>query len=147
MTKLSEPQAELFRGKNWGTVVTLREDGSPHATPVWIDTDGDNVLFNTAVGRAKERHLRRDPRVAITVLPAEDQQSGYVTVTGTAEIVEEGAVDHIDKLAKKYIGEDKYPYLQPGEQRVIVRVKPDKVDAQGFETGRPTWVSRAASAA
>jgi PPOX class probable F420-dependent enzyme len=132
MTKLSEPQAELFRGKNWGTVVTLREDGSPHATPVWIDTDGDNVLFNTAVGRAKERHLRRDPRVAITVLPAEDQQSGYVTVTGTAEIVEEGAVDHIDKLAKKYIGEDKYPYLQPGEQRVIVRVKPDKVDAQGF---------------
>jgi PPOX class probable F420-dependent enzyme len=132
MTKLSEPQAELFRGKNWGTVVTLREDGSPHATPVWIDTDGDNVLFNTAVGRAKERHLRRDPRVAITVLPAEDQQSGYVTVTGRAEIVEEGAFDHIDKLAKKYIGEDKYPYLQPGEQRVIVRVKPDKVDAQGF---------------
>jgi PPOX class probable F420-dependent enzyme len=132
MTKLSEPQAELFRGKNWGTVVTLREDGSPHATPVWIDTDGDNVLFNTAVGRAKERHLRRDPRVAITVLPAEDQQSGYVTVTGRAEIVEEGAFDHIDKLAKKYIGADKYPYLQPGEQRVIVRVKPDKVDAQGF---------------
>jgi PPOX class probable F420-dependent enzyme len=99
---------------------------------VWIDTDGDNVLFNTAVGRAKERHLRRDPRVAITVLPAEDQQSGYVTVTGKAEIVEEGAFDHIDKLAKKYIGADKYPYLQPGEQRVIVRVKPDKVDAQGF---------------
>jgi PPOX class probable F420-dependent enzyme len=132
MPKLSEPQAELFRGKNWGTVVTLREDGSPHATPVWIDTDGDNVLFNTAVGRAKERHLRRDPRVAITVLPAEDQQSGYVTVTGKAEIVEEGAFDHIDKLAKKYIGADKYPYLQPGEQRVIVRVKPDKVDAQGF---------------
>lgn len=132
MAKLSEHQAELFRGKNWGTVVTLREDGSPHATPVWIDTDGEKVLFNTAVGRAKERHLRRDPRVAVTVLPAEDQQSGYVTVTGTAEITEDGAVDHIDKLAKKYIGEDKYPYLQPGEQRVIVTVKPDKVDAQGF---------------
>jgi PPOX class probable F420-dependent enzyme len=133
MTKLSEPQAELFRGKNWGTVVTLREDGSPHATPVWIDTDGDNVLFNTAVGRAKERHLRRDPRVAITVLPAEDQQSGYVTVTGKAEIVEEGAFDHIDKLAKKYIGQDKYPYLQPGERRVVVTVKPDKVDSMGYE--------------
>jgi PPOX class probable F420-dependent enzyme len=133
MAKLSERQAELFRGKNWGTVVTLREDGSPHATPVWIDTDGDNVLFNTAVGRAKERHLRRDPRVAVTVLPAEDQQSGYVTVTGEAEIVEEGAFDHIDKLAKKYIGKDKYPYLQPGEQRVIVKIKPEKVDAQGFD--------------
>ena len=133
MAKLSEHQAELFRGKNWGTVVTLREDGSPHSTPVWIDTDGENVLFNTSIGRAKERHLRRDPRVAVTVLPAEDQQSGYVTVTGTAEISEEGAFDHIDKLAKKYIGEDKYPYLQPGEQRVIVRVKPEKVDAQGFD--------------
>jgi PPOX class probable F420-dependent enzyme len=132
MTKLSESQAELFRGRNWGTVVTLREDGSPHATPVWIDTDGENVLFNTAVGRAKERHLRADPRVAVTVLPAEDQQSGYVTVSGTAEITEEGAFDHIDKLAKKYIDEDKYPFLQPGEQRVIVKVKPDRVDAQGF---------------
>jgi PPOX class probable F420-dependent enzyme len=132
MTKLSESQAELFRGRNWGTVVTLREDGSPHATPVWIDTDGENVLFNTAVGRAKERHLRADPRVAVTVLPAEDQQAGYVTVSGTAEITEEGAFDHIDKLAKKYIDEDKYPFLQPGEQRVIVKVKPDKVDAQGF---------------
>ena len=133
MAKLTDKQAELFRGKNWGTVVTLRKDGSPHATPVWIDTDGENVLFNTAVGRAKERHIRRDPRVAITVLPAENQQAGYVAVTGTAEIIEEGAVDHIDKLAKKYLGEDKYPYLQDGEQRVIVKVTPDKVDSMGFE--------------
>ena len=132
MAKLSEKQAELFRGKNWGTVVTLREDGSPHATPVWVDTDGENVLFNTAIGRAKERHLRRDPRVAVTVLPAEDQQSGYVSVTGTAELSEEGANDHIDKLAKKYIDQDKYPYLQPGERRVVVTIKPDKVDSMGY---------------
>ena len=83
MAKLSEKQAALLRGKNWGTVTTLRGDGSPHSTPVWIDTDGENVLFNTAVGRAKERHLRRDPRVSVVVLPAEDQQSGYVSVTGT----------------------------------------------------------------
>jgi PPOX class probable F420-dependent enzyme len=131
--KLSENQAELFRGKNWGTVVTLREDGSPHSTPVWVDTDGENVIFNTSVGRAKERHLRRDPRVAVTVLPAENQQSGYVTVNGTAEITEAGAVDHIDKLAKKYLDKDKYPYLKDGEQRVIVTIKPDKVEAQGFE--------------
>ena len=133
MGKLSANQAELFRGKNWGTVVTLREDGSPHSTPVWVDTDGENVIFNTSVGRAKERHLRRDPRVAVTVLPAENQQSGYVTVNGTAEITEAGAVDHIDKLAKKYLGKDKYPYLKDGEQRVIVTIKPDKVEAQGFE--------------
>jgi PPOX class probable F420-dependent enzyme len=133
LAKLSEKQAELFRGKNWGTVVTLREDGSPHSTPVWIDTDGENVIFNTAVGRAKERHLRRDPRVAVTVLPAEDQQSGYVSVTGQAEITEDGAIDHIDRMAKKYLGQDKYPYLQPGEKRVVVTIKPERVDSMGYE--------------
>jgi PPOX class probable F420-dependent enzyme len=91
------------------------------------------VLFNTAVGRAKERHLRRDPRVSVTVLPAEDQQAGYVSVSGTAEIVEEGAVEHIDKLAQKYLGQDKYPYLQEGEQRVIVRITPEHVDSMGMD--------------
>ena len=133
MAKLTEKQAEAFRGKNWGTVVTLRADGSPHATPVWVDTDGEHVIFNTSIGRAKEQHLRRDPRIAVLVLPAENQQAGYVSVSGTAEIVEEGAYEHIDKLAQKYLGQEKYPYLQPGEQRVIVKVKPDKVDSQGFE--------------
>jgi PPOX class probable F420-dependent enzyme len=133
VAKLTEKQAELFRGKNWGTVVTLRDDGSPHSTPVWIDTDGENVIFNTAIGRAKERHLRKDPRAAVTVMPADDPQSGYVSVTGTAEITEEGANDHIDKMAKKYIDQDKYPYLQPGERRVVVTVKPDRVDSMGYE--------------
>ena len=133
MAKLSEKEAALFRGRNWGTVTTLRSDGSPHSTPVWIDTDGENVLFNTAIGRAKERHLRRDPRVSVVVLPAEDQQSGYVSVTGTAELIEDGAVDHINKMAKKYIGQDEYPWLQPNEQRVIVKITPDKVDTMGFD--------------
>src|SRR5487761_1288085 len=118
MAKLSDKQAELLRGRNWGTVTTLRKDGSPHSTPVWIDTDGDNVLFNTAVGRAKERHLRRDPRVS---------------VVGTAEVTEEGAVDHINKLAKKYVDQDVYPYLQPGERRVIVKITPEKIDGMGVE--------------
>jgi PPOX class probable F420-dependent enzyme len=133
MAKLSDKQADLFRGRNWGTVTTLRKDGSPHSTPVWIDTDGESVLFNTAIGRAKERHLRRDPRASVVVLPAEDQQSGYVSVTGTAEITEEGAIDHINKLAKKYIGKDEYPYLQPGERRVIVKITPEKIDGMGVE--------------
>jgi PPOX class probable F420-dependent enzyme len=131
MTALTKEQADLLRGRNWATVTTLRADGSPHATPVWIDTDGEHVLFNTAVGRAKERELRRDPRVAVTVLPADDQQSGYVSVTGTAELSEDGAREHIDKLAKKYLGVDEYPYLQPGERRIIVKVTPERVDSQG----------------
>jgi PPOX class probable F420-dependent enzyme len=133
MAQLSEKQAELFRDKNWGTVVTLRKDGSPHSTPVWVDTDGEHVIFNTVIGRLKEKHIRRDPRVAVTVIPAADQQSGYVSVTGTAEFVEEGAFEHIDKMALKYLGLEKYPYLQPGEQRVIVKVTPDKVDSYGIE--------------
>ena len=133
MAKLSEKQTELLRGRNYGTVTTLRKDGSPHSTPVWIDTDGDNVLFNTSVGRAKERHLRRDPRVSVVVIPSDDPQSGYVSVNGTAEITEDGAVDHINKLAKKYVGLDEYPWLQPGEQRVIVTIKPDKVDSMGVD--------------
>ena len=114
-------------------MVTLRKDGSAHATPVWIDTDGEHVLFNTAIGRAKERHLRRDPRISVTVLPAEDQQSGYVSVSGKAELIEEGGNEHIDKLAQKYLGQETYPYLQPGERRVIVKVTPDKIDSMGFD--------------
>jgi len=133
MPKLTEKQAELLRGKNFATVVTLREDGSPHATPVWIDTDGEHVVFNTSIGRAKERHLRRDPRVAVTVLPAENQQGGYLSVTGTAELSEEGAKEHIDSLARKYLGVDDYPYLEPGERRVIVRITPERIHAQGIE--------------
>lgn len=133
MAKLTERQAELFRGRNWGIVTTLRGDGSPHSTPVWVDTDGENVLFNTSVGRAKERHLRRDPRASIVVLPADDEQSAYVSVNGPAEIVEEGAVEHIDKLATKYLGLDRYPYLQEGEKRVIVKIHPERVDATGLD--------------
>ncbi len=132
MAKLTDKQAELFRGRNWATVTTLRADGSPHSTPVWIDTDGENVVFNTVIGRAKERHLRRDPRVSVVVLPAEDQQSGYVSVTGTAEITAEGALEHIDKMAKKYVDLDKYPWHQPGDERVIVTIKPERIDAYGL---------------
>lgn len=130
-TTLTEHQADLLRGKNWATVVTVREDGSPHATPVWIDTDGEHVVFNTAIGRAKEKHLRRDPRVAVTVWSTEDPQAGYVTVDGTAELTEEGAKEHIDFLANKYLGVDEYPYLQPGERRVIVRITPTRVEGFG----------------
>ena len=101
--------------------------------PVWIDYDGEDVLVNSAHGRTKVRNVERDPRATVTVLPAADQQSGYVMVSGTAEIVEDGALEHIDKLAKKYLGENKYPYLGPGERRVIIRIHPDRVD--GFGAG------------
>ena len=128
MATLSEKQAALFTDRNWGVIATIREDGSPQATPVWIDYDGENVLVNSAYGRTKVKNIERDPRATVTVLPAEDQQSGYVMVSGPAEIVEEGALEHLNKLAKKYLGEDKYPYLGPGERRVIIQIHPELVE-------------------
>jgi PPOX class probable F420-dependent enzyme len=133
MALLNEKQASLFTGRNWGVIATIRVDGSPQATPVWIDYDGESVLVNSAVGRTKVKNIERDPRATVTVLPAADQQSGYVMVSGPAEIVEEGALEHINMLAKKYLGEDKYPYLGPGERRVIIKIRPDLVD--GFGAG------------
>jgi PPOX class probable F420-dependent enzyme len=123
-TKLSPQQVELLHEPQIATVATIMADGSPQLTPVWIDTDGEAILFNTAKGRVKHRNLVRDPRVAVTVVDKDDFYR-LVNVRGTAEIVEEGADAHIDKLAKKYLGVDSYPGHKPGEQRVIVRVVPD----------------------
>jgi PPOX class probable F420-dependent enzyme len=131
MATLNEKQAALFTDRNWGVIATIREDGSPHVTPVWIDYDGEKVLVNSAHGRTKVTNIERDPRVTVTVLPAADQQSGYVMVSGTAKIVEKGAFEHINMLARKYLGEDKYPYLGPGERRVIIQIHPDLVDGYG----------------
>jgi PPOX class probable F420-dependent enzyme len=129
-TTVPERAAELLQGRNWGNLVDLRPDGSPHVTPVWVDYDGRHVLVNSVYGRCKVRNIQRDPRVAVVVLPAEDQQAGYVSVTGTCELVDEGADEHIDKLAKKYLGVDEFPYHSPGEKRVIIRITPERVDTQ-----------------
>lgn len=132
MATLDDQQSQLLLDKNFASVATLRADGTAHVTPVWVDYDGDAVVFNTAIGRAKEKHLRRDPRVAIEVYNAENPYQ-YVSVSGNAELTEEGADEHIDKLAKKYMDVDRYPGRAPGERRVIVRVRPERVNASGFE--------------
>lgn len=130
MAKIPEKAAELLRGKNFAHVVTLREDGSPHLTVVWIDYDGRHVLFNTAIGRAKERHLRRDPRAAVEVLDPNDPYH-YVAVSGPVELVEgQEAEDHIDKLAQKYTGKKQFS-RQPGETRILARLTPERVYAYG----------------
>jgi PPOX class probable F420-dependent enzyme len=129
---LDEKQAQFLDNPFVATVTTLRADGSPHATVVWVDREGDDVLFNTAAGRAKERHLRQDPRLAITVVDPENSYR-WVSVSGRAELTTEGADAQIDKLAKKYLGKDEYPWRSPDEQRVKVRITPEKVDASGFD--------------
>ena len=127
MVRLTEKQAKLFREKNFGAVATIRLDGTPHVTPVWIDYDGEHVLFNTATGRAKWHHMRRDPRVTIEVYAQEDPYE-YVTVSGTVELEEsEEANRHIDKLSEKYTGNPKFQNHRPGERRVIVRITPERV--------------------
>ncbi|MDQ3451489.1 MAG: PPOX class F420-dependent oxidoreductase [Actinomycetota bacterium] len=120
----------LLDDRNFAHIVTLMPDGMPQTTPVWIDRDGDVVVFNTAKGRAKHRNLVRDPRIAISVCAADNPYS-YLQVRGRAELVDEGADDHIDKMARKYIGKERYPFSQPGEERVIVRVTADAVDFHG----------------
>jgi PPOX class probable F420-dependent enzyme len=122
--KLSPQEVELLNEPQIATVATVMADGSPQLTPVWVDTDGEAILFNTAKGRVKHRNLVRNPKVAVTVVDKDDFYR-LVNVRGTAEIVEEGADDHIDKLAKKYLGADSYPWRKADEQRVIVRVVPD----------------------
>jgi PPOX class probable F420-dependent enzyme len=129
MPTLTAEQAQLLLEPNFATVGTLDPDGSPQLTIVWIDWDGDNVLFNTAVGRAKPRNLERDPRVSILVT---DRADGYrwVEILGRAELTTEGADEHIDKLARKYTGNGWEP--RAGEQRLLVRVRPERVSAYGL---------------
>jgi PPOX class probable F420-dependent enzyme len=129
--QLTDPQRAFVRDNAFPAVVTtLRSDGSPHSTVVWIDEDGGDLIFNTAEGRAKPRHLRDDPRVSVTVVDPNEMYR-WVSVSGRAELTTEGAREHIDTMAKKYLGKDEYPWYQ-GEQRLIVRVRPDKVDSYGF---------------
>jgi PPOX class probable F420-dependent enzyme len=115
-----------------GIATTLRDDGSPHSTVVWVDTDDGKVSFNTARGRAKERHMSKDPRVAVLVIDPNDSYK-WVAVSGRAEVTEEGADPQIDKLAKKYLGKDEYPFRNPEETRVKVLIEPEKVDSAGFD--------------
>lgn len=126
--KLSPEQVEILKKPTFASVATVLPDGSPQVTLTWVDTDGESILINTSRGRLKERNLRRDPRVALAVFDPDDPYGRAFYVQGRAELSEgEGALSHINSLAKKYLGQDEYPWLQPGEVRVKVRILPHKV--------------------
>jgi PPOX class probable F420-dependent enzyme len=131
MAKLDEKQIQFLEQPFVGVVTTLREDGSPHSTVVWVDVDDGVPSFNTAAGRAKPRHLEHDQRAALVVVDPSDPYK-WVAVDGRAEVTTEGADPQIDKLAKKYLGKDEYPSRRPGEQRLKVRITPEHVTASGF---------------
>jgi len=126
-TTLDERDRELLAAPNFVHVSTLRPDGTIHSVPIWVDVDGDTIVLNTAEGRAWPENLRRDGRTTLTVQNLENPYE-YVTIGGHVdEATSEGADAHIDKMAQKYLGQDTYPYRQPGEQRVILRITPDRV--------------------
>ena len=124
---MNERRLELFDGPNFGIVTTLRADGSPQSTVVWVERDGDTVSFNTAYGRAKPGNLERDPRVSVLVTAPDFYH--WVAVDGRAELTTDGAEEQIDRLSRKYDGKP-WGYVE-GQRRVKVRVVPEHVTAYG----------------
>src|SRR5919201_5265726 len=114
-----------------GVVTTLRPDGSPHSTVVWVDVEDGLPSFNTEEGRAKLRDIDADPQVALLVVDPSDPYK-WVAVDGTADTTTQGAREQIDKLAKKYLGKDTYPWHNPEKKRVKVLIRPAHVDSSGF---------------
>jgi len=117
-----EKYLDLFQKKSFGAFTTIMPDGSPQTTPVWVDYRDGEIWVNSALGRQKDKNVRRDPRVAVTIVDP-DNPYRYVEVRGQVKgITQDGADAHIDAMAKKYLGQDKYPYRQPGEQRVLYKI-------------------------
>ena len=131
MATIPASHADILGKKAFAQLATLNLDGSPQVTPVWVDFDGTHVIVNTARGRVKARNLAREPRVAISISDP-DNPYRYLGIQGrVVEMTENGSDAHIDKMAKKYLGKDTYPYRVPGEKRVIVKIAPDKVHTNG----------------
>jgi PPOX class probable F420-dependent enzyme len=121
----------LLQATNFCHVGTVRKDGTPHVVPVWVDVEDGDVLLNTAEGRAWLANADRDPRVTLTVQNLENPYE-YVTIRGrVSERTHDGADEHINAMAKKYLDKDEYPFRQPDEVRVKIRVTPEHVNHSG----------------
>jgi len=125
--EIDDSVIQLLTEKNFAFVATLMKDGTPQITPTWIDYDGKTILINTAEGRVKQKNVSRDPHVALSIV---DHSNPYNMVTIRGKVIEqtsEGADEHVDKLAKRYLGVDKYPFRSPTEKRIILKVAPEIV--------------------
>jgi len=132
MVEMSELARRLIDEPNFAYLATIDPDGSPQVTPVWIDREDGRIVVNTAVGRVKDRNMRRDPRVALSVANRDDQYE-KVDLRGRVVDVVEGdeAEAHIDAMAKKYMNEEEYPWKRPGERRVLFKIEPERVAELG----------------
>ena len=127
MAQIPTAAKPLLQGKTFAHVATLMADGSPQVSPVWIDEEDGLIIFNTAEGRLKPENLRRDPRVAISITHPDNPYENLLVRGRVVALTHEGADQHIDALAQRYMGVDEYPLRQPGEERVIVKIEPEKV--------------------
>jgi len=125
--KLPEKWKDILSKKAFVHLATRMPDGSPQVTPVWVDIDGGRIVINSARGRVKDRNMRRDPRVGLSVTDPDDPYRALMIRGRVVKITEEGADDHIDKMAKKYLGQDKYPNRRPDEERVLYYIEPERV--------------------
>jgi PPOX class probable F420-dependent enzyme len=131
MATIPASHADILSKQAFAHLATLNRDGSPQVTPVWVDFDGTHVVINTAKGRVKHKNLEREPRVAVSITDP-DNPYRYLGVQGrVVEMTETGGDAHIDKMAKKYLGKDSYPFRQPGEVRLVVKIAPEKVHTNG----------------
>jgi PPOX class probable F420-dependent enzyme len=130
-TTIPEQFKDLFSKVAFAHIATVMPDGSPQVTPVWFDYDGSHIRVNSAKGRVKDKNMRRNKRVALSIQDPENAYR-YLAVQGEIDqITEEGADAHIDQLAKKYLGKDKYPFRGSGEVRVIYKIRPEKISTMG----------------
>ena len=128
MAKLTDSARKMLEGKNFVYIATVNPDGTPQVTPTWVDTDGNFVLINTAIGRVKHRNVNKNPHVALAIT---DQANPYNLIIIKGKVVHQvtgrEADDHIDKMAKKYQGLDKYPHRVQGEKRILLKIEPIRV--------------------
>jgi len=129
--QIPDKYRDLFTKQAFAHLGTLMPDGSPQVTPVWVDYDGGFIRVNTAKGRVKDKNMRQNKKVALSIIDPENPYRHLAVRGQVEEVTEQGADAHIDSLAKKYLGKDKYPFRQPGEVRVIYKIRPEKVAANG----------------
>jgi len=131
MATIPASHADILTKPAFANLATLNPDGSPQVTPVWVDFDGSHVIVNTARGRVKAKNLAREPRVALSIADPQNPYR-YLGIQGrVVEMTEKGGDAHIDKMAKKYLGKDSYPFRTAGEVRIVVKIEPDKVHTNG----------------
>lgn len=125
-TKIPNEFSDLFEKKAFAHLATVMEDGTPQVTPVWVDYDGTHIRVNSAKGRIKDKNMRRNRHVALSIQDPENPYR-FLALRGQVVDITDNTDDHINALAKKYINQDKYPYKQPNEVRVTYKIRPDHV--------------------